>query len=170
MVSTPRSRAQRRPAPSPARPTALGVPLSHTKQATQIPMLVGLPDFCKSGARTPITAPAKMMPRREAKKRVRRSDTVCISLRNMISTRPWHSSIPSFCSGQVLRTQRGQRKTAASTRQRRQLPQEGYNVQAQGAVTPPPPGVYRLARGRQPAPRVAPQVRRWCNVNTVLLL
>ncbi|MEE8162713.1 MAG: hypothetical protein V3T92_01655, partial [Anaerolineae bacterium] len=32
----------------------------------------------------------------------------------------------------------GQQKTAASTRQRRQLPQEGHHVQAQGAVTLPP--------------------------------
>gem|GEM_PF-5937234 len=79
----------------------------------------------------------------------------------------------------------GSKKTAASTRQRRQLPQKGHHVQAQGAVTLPPvrlsldfgeastvssgrglsraveaPDVCRLASGRQPAPQAISQVRR----------
>ncbi|MBM4464111.1 MAG: hypothetical protein FJ014_00840 [Chloroflexi bacterium] len=62
----------------------------------------------------------------------------------------------------------GNKKTAAGTRQRRQLPQEGHHVQTQGAVTSPPPGlslaeasgVCKPACGRQPAPQAAPQMRR----------
>ena len=50
--------------------------MSRSKQATQMPILVGLPTFCRSGARTPMAAPARTMPQREAKKRVRRSDMV----------------------------------------------------------------------------------------------
>ena len=54
--------------------------MSRSKQATQMPMFGGLPSFCNNGARMPMTAPARMMPQREAKKRVSRSDIAQASL------------------------------------------------------------------------------------------
>jgi len=64
--------------------------MSRSKQATQIPMLVGLPARWRSGARRPMTAPARRMPQREAKKRVIRSDMVRTSLKwNLHATGQW---------------------------------------------------------------------------------
>ncbi len=42
--------------------------MSRSKQATQMPMLPGFPNFCRRAAATPIKAPTLMMPVREAKK------------------------------------------------------------------------------------------------------
>jgi hypothetical protein len=47
-------------------PSAPAISLS--MQATQIPMLPGLPHFCKSGAKTPTKTPAETIPQRDAKK------------------------------------------------------------------------------------------------------
>ena len=41
--------------------------MSRSKQATQIPMLAGLPSFCSTAASTPMTAPTAMMPHLVAK-------------------------------------------------------------------------------------------------------
>jgi hypothetical protein len=77
---------------------------------------------------------------------------------------------PRTVSGASLMVRKAppERKTATGTRQWRQSPQEGHHVQAQDAVTSPPPGlnlaeapgVCKLACGRQPAPQATPQVRR----------
>jgi hypothetical protein len=61
------------------------------------------------------------------------------------------------------------KKTAASTRQRRLVSHVGNHVRTQGAVTPPPPGVCRLTHGRQPAPQAISQVRRWYNMFIALI-
>ncbi len=42
--------------------------MSRSKQATQMPILGGLPSFCSKGARMPMAAPAVMIPAREAEK------------------------------------------------------------------------------------------------------
>jgi hypothetical protein len=42
--------------------------MSLSKQATQMPMFAGFPHLCKRGAKTPIKAPTKMIPQRDAKK------------------------------------------------------------------------------------------------------
>ncbi len=53
--------------PARCRPNAPA--MSRLKQATQMPMLPGLPAFTSTGARTPIKMPVAMTPQREAKKR-----------------------------------------------------------------------------------------------------
>jgi hypothetical protein len=37
-------------------------------QATQIPILPGFPNFCKTAAKTPTNTPAETIPQRDAKK------------------------------------------------------------------------------------------------------